>query len=178
AKTPTQLPPSSGFPRLYCQPCLKQKLLGGFLPPTAIRDRIVLVGITAPEPKDDFITPQQSTLRGLILHAQMVSQLVSAVMDDRPLLWSWKSQGTLLWIATWSTVGTSVTVFSQLITALQKINKFWVVSGMLMVLLMVSYFFFLLGGWVPLVPGAIAIIASYIAVSSLFSYVFPDDYHR
>ncbi|NEQ99105.1 MAG: CHASE2 domain-containing protein [Cyanothece sp. SIO2G6] len=122
------------------------KVLDGVLPPIAIRDRIVLIGITAPEPKDDFMTPQQSTLRGLILHAQMVSQLVSAVMDDRPLLWSWQGQGTLLWIATWSIVGTTVTIFSQLIIALQKINKFWVITSMLMVLLIVSRFFFLLGG--------------------------------
>ncbi|NER00039.1 MAG: hypothetical protein F6K30_25625 [Cyanothece sp. SIO2G6] len=47
-----------------------------------------------------------------------------------------------------------------------------------MVLLIVSRFFFLLGGWVPLVPGAIAIIASYISVSSLFVYLFPDDYQN
>ena len=52
-----------------------------------IKDKIILIGMTDPTIKDNFNTPYKQEIRGLQLHAQMVSQLVSAVEEHRPLLW-------------------------------------------------------------------------------------------
>lgn len=58
-----------------------------------IKDRIVLIGITAPSLKDVFYTPYstgQTRLEitaGLLVHGQIVSQLLSTVLDERPLFW-------------------------------------------------------------------------------------------
>jgi CHASE2 domain-containing sensor protein len=64
--------------------------LSGALPPATIKDRIVLIGSVNPNSNDFWATPfgagfaQQQP--GVLIHAQMVSQILSAVSDDRPLL--------------------------------------------------------------------------------------------
>ncbi|MEQ9549632.1 MAG: CHASE2 domain-containing protein [Coleofasciculus sp. G3-WIS-01] len=87
------------------------QVLEGKLDPNWINDRIVLVGYTAPSKKDDFFTPysagQQETFKmpGVVVHAQIVSQILSAVLNDRPLFRFWTEWGEMLWIAGWSLVG-------------------------------------------------------------------------
>ncbi|MEQ9620974.1 CHASE2 domain-containing protein [Coleofasciculus chthonoplastes] len=87
------------------------QVLEGKIDPTWINDRIVLVGYTAPSKKDDFFTPysagQQETFKmpGVVVHAQIVSQILSAVLDDRPLFRFWTEWGEMLWIAGWSLIG-------------------------------------------------------------------------
>jgi CHASE2 domain-containing sensor protein len=87
------------------------QVLEGKIDPNWIKDRIVLVGYTAPSKKDDFGTPysagQQEKFKmpGVVVHAQIVSQILSAVLDDRPLFWFWTEWGEILWIAGWSLVG-------------------------------------------------------------------------
>ncbi len=87
------------------------QVLEGKIDPNWINDRIVLVGYTAPSKKDDFSTPysagQQETFKmpGVVVHAQIVSQILSAVLDDRPLFGFWTEWGEMLWIVGWSIVG-------------------------------------------------------------------------
>jgi CHASE2 domain-containing sensor protein len=65
--------------------------LSGELPAAAIKDRIILIGSVNPSSNDFWATPfgggfaQQQP--GVFIHAQMVSQLLSAVEDDRQLLY-------------------------------------------------------------------------------------------
>jgi CHASE2 domain-containing sensor protein len=68
-----------------------EQALSGDLPATAIKDRIILIGSINPSSNDFWTTPfgagfsQQQP--GVFIHAQMVSQLLSAVQNDRPLLY-------------------------------------------------------------------------------------------
>ena len=48
-----------------------------------------------------FRTPYNTDLRPVTLQAQMVSQIISAALDDRPLLWVWKSWQEIAWIYGW-----------------------------------------------------------------------------
>jgi CHASE2 domain-containing sensor protein len=67
------------------------------------------VGYTAPISKDYFQTPY-GPMAGLWIHAHMVSQMTSAVLDNRPLIsglpqwgqWQW---GDWLWVLVWSGAG-------------------------------------------------------------------------
>lgn len=69
--------------------------------PSLIRDRIILIGITDPNlAKDEIRTPYNREIRGLVLHAQMVSQILAAVEDGRPLLRFFPFWGDTLWILT------------------------------------------------------------------------------
>lgn len=62
-----------------------------------VRDRIVLIGTTAPSFKDFHPTPistvEQTEMPGVMIHAHMVSQILSAVENNRPLI-TWLSEWT------------------------------------------------------------------------------------
>jgi CHASE2 domain-containing sensor protein len=68
-----------------------EQALSGELPTAAIKDRIILIGSVNPSSNDFWATPFGSGFAqqqpGVFVHAQMVSQLLSAVQDDRPLLY-------------------------------------------------------------------------------------------
>ena len=75
--------------------------------PALIRDRIVLIGYTdfSDRNSDDFNTPYGDSIPGVYLHGQMVSQLINAVLEDRPLMRWWPFWGETVWILLWSAVG-------------------------------------------------------------------------
>jgi len=134
------------------------EVLAGEVDPAQIRDRIVLIGATTPEAKDEFYTPFSGGLRdsqkmsGVIVHAQSVSQLLSAVLDDRPLLWSWPTWGEAVWIVLW---GLSGALFAWYIR--RPLTYAVVALVLLGGLYGLCYALFLQGGWIPLVPPALAL---------------------
>lgn len=75
--------------------------------PELIRDRIVLIGYTdfSDRNSDNFNTPYGDTVPGVYLHGQMVSQLINAVLEDRPLMRWWPFVGEAGWILLWSGIG-------------------------------------------------------------------------
>ncbi|MGF1460776.1 MAG: CHASE2 domain-containing protein [Leptolyngbyaceae cyanobacterium] len=133
-------------------------VLSGAVNPAQMRDRIVIIGATTPEAKDEFYTPFSGGLRdsqqmsGVIVHAQSVSQILSAVLDDRPLIWSWSTGGEVLWIILWALGGALFACYIRrpLVFAVGAIA---LVAG----LYGVCYLLFLQGGWIPLVPAALAL---------------------
>lgn len=134
------------------------EVLSGAVEPAQIRDRIVLIGATTPEAKDEFYTPFSGGLQdsqkmpGVIVHAQSVSQILSAVLDDRPLVWSWSTGGEALWVMLWGLGGA---VFAWYI---RRPLTYSVVALMLLASLYgICYALFLQGGWIPLVPAALAL---------------------
>ena len=136
------------------------QVLNGQLNPDAVKDKVVLIGVSAPSRKDYFLTPYSRSqtfdqqMPGVVVHAQMVSQILSAVMDHRPLLWVWPVWGEALWIWGWSLAGGLLCWRCQLRLGL----------GPLVVTLVILYglCFALItqGGWVPLVPSALALVSS------------------
>jgi CHASE2 domain-containing sensor protein len=85
-----------------------EQVVAGDIAPEQIQGRVVLIGNTDPTVKDYFRTPHTPQLRGLLLHAQMTSQLISAVEDERSLLRFWPFWADLLWVYGWSVVGAVV----------------------------------------------------------------------
>ncbi|MEM6252434.1 MAG: TIR domain-containing protein [Cyanobacteria bacterium P01_D01_bin.156] len=80
------------------------------VPPELIRNRIVLIGYTdfSDRNSDAFNTPYGDSVPGVYLHGQMVSQLVNAVLEDRPLVRWWPFVGETSWILLWSGVGGAI----------------------------------------------------------------------
>jgi CHASE2 domain-containing sensor protein len=128
--------------------------------PNLVKERIVLIGTTAKSFKDYFPTPYSAghwsgELPGVVIHAHMVSQILSAVLDERPLLWWFPAWGEMLWIWGWSLVG-GVLVWrwrSPLHLGLASSAALGTLYGICFILL-------LKGGWVPLVPSALALVAT------------------
>jgi CHASE2 domain-containing sensor protein len=131
--------------------------LEGELNSAWVKDKIVLIGVTAPSQKDDHLMPfsVETPLRGVILQAQMTSQIISAVLDGRPLIWVWPDWGENLWIFAWSAVGGLLVwrVRSPLFLGVGCAIALISLGGICGILL--SY-----GGWVPMVPAALVLGAT------------------
>jgi len=77
--------------------------------PEANQDKIVMIGYTDKTDRntDDWNTPY-GEVPGVVLQAQMASQIISHVLDGRPLLWWWPFLGETLWTLVWGMVGGAV----------------------------------------------------------------------
>jgi CHASE2 domain-containing sensor protein len=135
------------------------EVLSGRVDPRRIKDRVVLIGVSAESVKDDHLTPYSSRvqppqrLSGVFVHAQMVSQVLSAVLDSRPMLWVWPDWVEMLWIVSWSVIGGVVGIV---------VRSFWLTGlvsvGALGGLVGLCWVGILYAGWLPLIPPALALV--------------------
>jgi adenylate cyclase len=136
-----------------------QQLLNGNVPPEHLRDRIILIGTTAASVKDVFYTPYSAewlggsqSMPGVILHANIVSQLLSAAVDGRPLIHVWPDLAEGMWIVVWAGIGALISwKFKSLLRL--------VISGVLVSggLMGGCYLSFLVGWWLPIVPALLSL---------------------
>ena len=129
------------------------------LHPNWVKDKVVLIGTTAPSAKDLFFTPyslaEQKNLEmpGVVVHAQMVSQILSNVLDRRSLYWFLPQWGEVLWMWWWALIG------GMLVWRLKHPLYLGLAGGVTIVGLWgFSYCLFTQGGWVPLVAPASALL--------------------
>jgi CHASE2 domain-containing sensor protein len=132
------------------------KVLDGSLDqqlPNLVRNRIVLIGTIAPSFGDYHSTPIGKQA-GVVIHAHMVSQILSAVLDRRPLLWTLPLWADTVWIIAWVSVSSVIWmgVSAKLIRGLAGVLWFGCLIG-------VCYGILLSGGWVPLVPAGLGGLA-------------------
>ena len=81
------------------------QVLANEVPAALIKDKIVLIGTSAPSVKDIYSTPYdgaESSMPGIVAHAQMTSQILSVVLDDASLLWFWSEWVEGIWVWGWS----------------------------------------------------------------------------
>ncbi len=127
--------------------------------PLAIKDRIVLIGVTHQKTPDKHLTPYSQTdssaVPGVFIQAQKVSQVLSAVLDNRPLIWVWSGWVEILWIGGWAVIGGFLVL--QLHSLLYRTVGFMAISLSLWV---VCLGIFTQGGWIPYIPPWIALTAT------------------
>ena len=79
-----------------------------------VRDRIILIGTTASSFKDNrWRTSCDDMETGVEIQAQMVSQILSAVLDERPLLKSLASWGEMILIVSCASIGGILTYYQR-----------------------------------------------------------------
>ncbi|WP_337886027.1 CHASE2 domain-containing protein [Fischerella thermalis] len=141
--------------------------------PQWIRDRIVIIGVTAPSVKD-FITtsavtsikPAQGRVYGAEVQAHASSAIVSAVLDSRSLLNSWADCWEYAWIISWGVLGIA---FARLTKSPWRNLVAVVIAST--ILIAVSYLLLLYWGlWVPLVPAILVLNFNGIAMTALYQY--------
>ncbi len=87
------------------------EVLAGKVDPGWVEGKVVLIGVTAPSMKDFFYTPfsaaktEEHVMPGVMAHAQVVSQVLSSVLDQQPLFWYWPQGLEIGWIWIWSLAG-------------------------------------------------------------------------
>jgi len=137
----------------------------GQIPPGALRDKVVILGVTADYAMDYFVTPIEYQHRGVEVHAQMLSQLLRAgVEGDRPLeVWpSWKES---IWVFVWCLLGTALGYW------VRSPWKFVLLtSACLLVLGACAWWGFRAGFWILSATPGTAFLVSAVVVVSYASY--------
>lgn len=140
-------------------------VLDGKVDPRWIKDKVVIVGTVAPSAKDLYPTPytakatENYLMPGAIVHAQMVSQILGIVLDDRPQFWFWMQWSEWLWIVVWAMIGglfgwrLSHPLTLSLAVAIAA-GGLWGIGLLL----------FGQMAWIPVIPPAIALVATSASV--------------
>lgn len=134
------------------------------VPVEMIRDRVVMLGLTAAtSTKADYWKTPYGEVPGVILQTQMASQLISASLDGRPMLWWMPFWAETVWMFGWSLVGGVLVwrIYRLDCLAIASLGNLVVLSGSCYITLAVW------GGWLPLVPSVIGIIATNVTVGYL-----------
>jgi CHASE2 domain-containing sensor protein len=112
-----------------------------------IKDKIVIIGIDS-EVSADYVDTPYGKISGPIVQAQMVSQIISTVLDKRPLIWWWPLGIDVVWIGIWS-IGGGLMVWRLRQPIYWAIGSASVASliGGIYYIIFVFY-----SGWIPLIP--------------------------
>lgn len=135
-------------------------ILSNRIDPSLVKDHIVMIGVTAPSIDDAFYTPYSSGQRiqkmaGVVVHGQIVSQLLSTVLDGRPQLWFSPDWGEVLWIWVWSLTG------GILVRIVRHPGQLVLAEGVALSLLLgTSVVVFLASGWLPVAAPTLGLIAT------------------
>ena len=124
-----------------------------------VSDRIVLIGL-GNHKEDAHLTPYShgayaAKMLGVEIHAQMASQILSAVLDQRALLWWYPEWMEWLWIYSWSFVGGIIVWRSQ-----STVGRVLFIGTTVVGVFGVCFMFLLSGAWLPLVPCALGIFST------------------
>ncbi|AFZ23669.1 PAS domain S-box/diguanylate cyclase (GGDEF) domain-containing protein [Cylindrospermum stagnale PCC 7417] len=173
----------SSFPKLRCQlssiePCNYQRIsmrdvLADKVPEEWIRDRIILIGSTAPSLQDFVFIPQSSLLMGtakpiagIELQAHFISELISSALEGRRLLQVWSDLEEYLWIFAWSYVGAALKWRIQSPT-----RNFFCLLISSFALTLGAYITFLYGWWIPIIPVLLTFASSAIWMACNIAYM-------
>jgi CHASE2 domain-containing sensor protein len=150
-----------GARRVFREVAMTQ-VLQGRIDPQVLRDRVILIGSTSKVSKDTADTPYNETelgsrtMQGVIVHAHAVSQILSAVLNQRHLIQSWPTIIEILWIWSWALLSGLLAFYNR------HLGLFLLLLGTIGLSLGLSglcYGLFLVYGlWVPLVPNLLLVI--------------------
>ncbi|TVQ20544.1 MAG: CHASE2 domain-containing protein [Leptolyngbya sp. DLM2.Bin15] len=137
------------------------EVLEGRVPAGFFHDRVVLIGTSAASLGDRFQTPfsdrytELPGMPGVVVHADFVSQILSAALDGRPRLRPFTEPIEWLWILGGAIIGAMYgwTMRSPLSTASSAILTSTVLG-------ITAYLLFLQGWWVPIVPLLLALMGA------------------
>ncbi|AMW29661.1 CHASE2 domain-containing protein [Arthrospira platensis] len=141
------------------------EVIYGNIPPSWVEDKIVLIGTIAPSGKDLFLTPYSPSRRispkmpGVLIHAQMVSQLLDAVAGERSLFVFWPQWTEFIWAIVWGVAGVMVVV-------VVRHPLVWIFCPPLMlgILWVGGFYLFLNSVWVPMIAPSLTLLFTSVIV--------------
>ena len=152
-------------------------VLRGNIPQDLMKDRLVLIGSTAHSLNDLFTTPYSNSnnsqyLPGVLIHANLASQIISSALDGRKLIKVVNDPGEWLWIFAWTCLGSAIGFLGSNNNPLKQNNlssvRLTIFRLILpgVILLTSGYLLFLLGWWLPVVTPLYSLIFAVLAVSN------------
>ena len=133
-------------------------ILSNRFEPSWVKDKIVLIGMTAESVPSSYNTAY-GKMQAVDIYAHMVSEVISAVEDRRPLIWWLPLWGDGIWIWLWSFAGGIIILFVR-----SPIYLCLGISISLAILYGLCWGFFLQGCWLPLIPAGLALLTSGITL--------------
>jgi CHASE2 domain-containing sensor protein len=140
-----------------------EQALSGELPAATIKDRIILIGSVNPSSNDFWATPfgagfaQQQP--GVFIHAQAVSQILSAVRDDRPLLYPIALPQSILLSMVTAAIGGAIAFTPK------SYYRWLLLGGATIVIYGIAWIGLTRGVWLPIGMQSIALIGTSLLVS-------------
>ena len=140
--------------------------------PSWLQGKIVLIGMTATSTGDFFNTSAISGLKlngevyGVEYHAHATSQIINAVINERPLLKTWSDNWEYLWIVSWGFISIVIGRFTQ-----SGWKNLFAVGAITICLVGVSYLFFICWGWwIPVAPVLLILVINSVGLSAFTFY--------
>jgi CHASE2 domain-containing sensor protein/two-component sensor histidine kinase len=146
------------------------QIKAGQFDPNWIRGKIVLIGMMSFSAKDlassgAIASINPGRIYGVEMQAHATSQILSAVLDQRPLLQVWAAEWEYLWIVAWGLLGMSLWRFVR--------SPWKLVLGLVAIgssLIGICYGLILLGWWVPIVPILFVLILNGVGLTAALFY--------
>ena len=138
-----------------------------------LKDKIVLIGVVAKGDYQDYwATPYgkylDKQMPGVLVQAHLVSQILSTVLNDRPLLQVWSPWLEIIWIFGCSAFGALIASKSR-----HSPLKLVIYLSVVSVGLYITSFVLLISGyWIPFIPGTFALLGTGL-ISNFKSKKFP-----
>ncbi len=158
-------------------------VLDNKISPDLMSDKLVFIGITAASINDNFFPPYSNNLGnsprqtpGVIIHANIASQIISAALDGRNLIKIVPESLEYFWILICCFVAFKA-IFSLLNQKIlnnqfsfsTQIN-FVVFFSLQIIIFLSSYILFLLGWWLPIIPATISVGVNFLVWPAYKSY--------
>jgi CHASE2 domain-containing sensor protein len=139
--------------------------------PDIIRNRVVLIGMTASSVKDIFFTsafqetmlssspnfglqmPAEQLIYGVEVNAQTVHQILGAVLQNRPLIHVVGEFWEYLWILAWGWIGVAISILLQ--SPWKSVMGVAVATGLLLGGCFLSLS--MTGLWLPIIPAILTL---------------------
>ncbi|MEA5469848.1 CHASE2 domain-containing protein [Spirulina sp. 06S082] len=149
-----------------------REVLNGEVSPDRIRDRIIVIGSTAPSLGDFVYIPYStnpfgsiSPLYGVELHANFISYIIGAVLDDRAIVKVWPDAIEWLWIFFWSSLAAAIVLRLR-----SPLHSSLVLFLAVIFLLGGTYGAFLWGWWIPVIPALLALGGTTSVLTGYLAY--------
>jgi len=145
-------------------------LLAGQVPAGAVRNKVVIIGVSSDSVKDYFYTPlsrgfgESQQIPGVRLHGRIVSQLLRIGLDGAQPTAVLPGRSKGAWTLLWSLAGGVVGLRTR-----SALRFSLLLAGALTLLVASAYLAFLQQLWVPLVPPALSLFLSAGVVTALVS---------
>ena len=139
----------------------------GRVPPDAMRDKIVLIATTAETVKDELATPLTVNCRGVVLHAQIINQLLRLALSGDSLCKVWPEWLEILWSLGWACGGALVGVL--LLRCTKRASIYFAIA--LAILYWLSRTAFFNDWWIPPVAPTLSFVLSAVCSLGLVSFV-------
>jgi len=159
--------PARTFFHVSMQDVMENRLSQDFF-----QNKVVFIGPTATSLKDYFYTPfsQPQQTAGVEVQATLTSQIISAALQNRPLLKVWDDWLESVWIYLWCGVGCLVSWaagsrrWTVLVIGVANVN-----------LIGICYLSFLGGLWLPVVPPVLCLLSCFMIINAYFAHVERQD---